>query len=268
MDNLDIVESDLVSGTSSPNDQDIHTAEDITDEGGDESIQKVINDLERLCHLLTLDKQSRKGTNSPLFGARLSHGADLMVQSASGSGLFPVHRVWLAARSPVLCELLSSTRTIQDPGSAISLRLAHPKSALTSPLTRLIFTGCHAMSILILLTYLYTDELLSVWDHRVAVTLEQQLRDLKIKPGLVKLELQALARLLNLPKLAEAAQSPAKRTPVPSMVFDMQRLLDNAQKQGLTHSPLRPDVILQLKDKSTLPFCCPPRSLFIFCWSI
>jgi hypothetical protein len=108
------------------------------------------------------------------------------------------------------------------------------------------------MSILILLTYLYTDELLSVWDHRVAVTLEQQLRDLKIKPGLVKLELQALARLLNLPKLAEAAQSPAKRTPVPSMVFDMQRLLDNAQKQGLTHSPLRPDVILQLKDKEVL----------------
>jgi hypothetical protein len=113
------------------------------------------------------------------------------------------------------------------------------------------------MSILILLTYLYSDELLSLWDHRIDITLKQQLLELNIQPQQVRLELQALARILDLPKLAEAVQSPGKRIPAPSVAIDMQRLAWTAEKQGINdmhsvRSPLCPDVIIQLRDREVL----------------
>jgi hypothetical protein len=116
------------------------------------------------------------------------------------------------------------------------------------------------LSILILLTYLYSDELLSVWDQRIAIALERQLRDLRFQPAQVKLELQALARILDLSKLAEAVQSPAKRIPPSSLVLDLQHLTQTAENQGITQirtrrslqSPLYPDVIIQLRDKDVL----------------
>jgi len=101
---------------------------------------------------------------------------------------------------------------------------------------------------------------LSIWDPRIAIALEQQLQDLKFQPAQVRLELQALALILDLPKLAEVVQSPAKRIPSPSLVLDLQRLARVTEKQGiaeirargLTRSPLCPDVIIQLSDRDVL----------------
>jgi hypothetical protein len=229
------------------------------DEGEDSTMQNDIRNLERLCMLLALNKESLKGPQGHhLFDCiPLTHGADLVVQSPSGSE-FPVHRVWLAARSQVLCEVLSRTKTIRDAGSKISLRLAHTNPHSSLPL--LVFGGCSSMSILILLFYLYSDELLSIWDQRIAIALEPQLQDLKFQPAQVRLELQALALILDLPKLAEVVQSPAKRIPSPSLVLDLQRLAQMTEKQGiaqirardLTRSPLCPDVIIQLSDRDVL----------------
>jgi len=103
---------------------------------------------------------------------------------------------------------------------------------------------------------LYSDELLSIWDTRIAIALEPYLRDLKIKPAQVKLELQELARILELPQLVEAVQSPAKRIPIPSIALDLQRLFRTTEQPGvglkmagiLAQSPLFPDVIIQLRD--------------------
>lgn len=246
-----------LSGFSSPTQP---TPLEIYDEGEDLSIQTDIRNLERLCLLLGLDTQARKGPKGRLLfdGVPLAYGADLMVQSPSGSE-FPVHRVWLAARSPILCEILSRMKTLQDTESEISLRLAHSHRSTSSiqALPRLSFGGCNSMSILILLTYLYSDELLSLWDHRIDITLKQQLLELNIQPQQVRLELQALARILDLPKLAEAVQSPGKRIPAPSVAIDMQRLAWTAEKQGINdmhsvRSPLCPDVIIQLRDREVL----------------
>ena len=116
------------------------------------------------------------------------------------------------------------------------------------------------MLILIFLTYLYSDELLSLWDNRINLALETHLRDLKVKPAQVKLELQILARLLDLPKLAEAVQSPAKCVPAPSIALDLERLFQTTEQQGIAlmkarssgRNPLCPDVIIQLKDREVL----------------
>jgi inhibitor of Bruton tyrosine kinase len=232
------------------------------DEGEDSTMQNDIRNLQRLCLLLTLDKESLKGPQGHhLFDCiPLTHGADLMVQSPSGSE-FPVHRVWLAARSQVLCEVLSRTKTIHNAGSSkISLRFAHTNPSSTSSLPRLVFAGCSSMSILILLFYLYSDELLSIWDQRIAIALEQQLQDLKVQPAQVRLELQTLALILDLPKLAEVVQSPAKRMPSPSLVLDLQHLAQMTEKQGLAQirarglmrTPLGPDVIIRLSDRDVL----------------
>lgn len=233
------------------------------DEPEGSPIQKDITDLQRLLRLLSLDRQSRKGSSGqPLFhGVRLAHGGDIMVQTSSGSE-FPTHRVWLAARCPVLRDILEGRKTIQDETSKISIhiaRVANSKPAHSS-LARLEFGGCSAMSVLILLTYFYSDELLSIWDNRVIITLERRLRDLKIKPAQVKLELHALARVLELPKLMEAVQAPGKRSPMVSMAADMQGLSTSAQHydmgqimvRGLAQSALRPDMVIQLRDKEFL----------------
>jgi inhibitor of Bruton tyrosine kinase len=232
------------------------------DEEEDSSIQKDIDNLQQLCFLLNLDKRSRKGPQGRLLfdGVHLTHGADLMVQSPPDSE-FPAHRVWLAARSPVLCEVLSGSKTVKDKESKISIRLAHVNKhpTSTSSLPRLIFSGCNSLSILLLLTYLYSDELLSVWDQRIAVALGYQLQDLKIQVNLVKLELQALARILDLPHLVEATHSSGKCIPASSLALDLCRLVQATEEYGITQiktrgprSPMCPDVVIQLRDKEVL----------------
>lgn len=219
-------------------------------------IRKDVVGLMRLCEVLVREKQSRQGAHgrSMFEEIHLSHGADVMVQVQS-TIQFPAHRVVLAARSVVLHEVLSRSKVVQDQESNISIRFLHAKHPTTTapPFPRLAFAGCQAISVLILLTFLYSDELMAIWDPRVAVGLEQQLRDAKIKPALIKLELQAFARLLDLPHLATSLASPAKHAPAPSIVRDMDHLFTEAQIgtgfPASGRSPVAPDVILMLGDR-------------------
>jgi hypothetical protein len=242
---------------------------------GDVTVQQDIKGLLHLCDLLAHEKESRRGPNGHLLfeGIPLPNGADVMVHVQSGAA-FPVHRVMLAARSSVLCAILAGSKVIQDQQSNISIRLLHGKNLPSTTLTRLAFTGCHAMSVLILLRYLYSDELLASWDPRLIMALEQPFRDAKVKPAQVKLDLQALARILNLHLLAQALESPSKRTPAPSIVRDMNHLFHESQAAKSPGSPtsrnfpLAPDVILQLTDKEV--YChstiLRARSVFFACF--
>jgi hypothetical protein len=178
-----------------------------------------------------------------------------MVQTQAGIDI-PVHRVLLAARSSVLYEIFSGSKVVHDRDSKIFVKLLHVKHASpTTPLPRLLFAGCHVMAVLILLTYLYSDELPAIWDRRVFVALEQEFRAWKVKPTQIKLELEILARMLDLPSLAQALQPPAICDPPPSLLRDLAQLFCEAQSQyvtvspeGLATPPLHPDVVLQLAD--------------------
>ena len=223
----------------------------------DPSVEQDIRHLERLCKVLILDQQRRgKPNGHGLFdGDRFAHGADVLVQGASGIEV-PTHRVWLAARSSVLLDLFSATKCVQDSVSKISIRLSDAKE----PLPRLVFAGCQSLSILIILFFLYSDQFLCLWDPRVATALDEPLRNLTVKTHQVQFEVQSLARILNLPMLADAAQFPTKRTVQPTIPADMHRLASDMQQSGLAlmranemaESPLRPDTIIQLRDRDYL----------------
>ena len=223
----------------------------------DSSVEQDIRYLETLCKVLILDHRRRQEPNGRgLFnGVQFAHGADLLVQSGSGMEV-PAHRVWLAARSSVLLGLFSATRGVQDPESKISIRLSDAEG----PLPRLVFAGCQSLSILVILVFLYSDQLLCLWDPRVVTSLSEPLRDLAVKIPQLQFEVQSLARILNLPGLADAAQYPAKRAVQPTIPADMLRLASNTQQNGLAlmrangrvQSPLRPDTIIQLRDRDYL----------------
>ncbi|KZP19714.1 hypothetical protein FIBSPDRAFT_1024492 [Athelia psychrophila] len=217
-------------------------------------IQQDVAELQGLLRILSLDRKARDEGQSLYGDFRLAHGADIMIQSASGSR-FPAHRVWLAARCPVLRDVLDRKATLEGGGLTVSLRTTGGH-----PLDSLVFAGCSSLPLLILLAYFYTDDLLSVWDPRVMVALGPHLRALEVKPGQVKLELEALAKLLELPKLALAVQAPGKCSPAPSMQADLERLSADSQKHGMSQIIARglvsialcPDVIIQLRDREFL----------------
>jgi inhibitor of Bruton tyrosine kinase len=227
------------------------------DEDEDTSVRNDTFLIRRLYSFLR-DKDQR----DTFHGTHLPYGADLILQLPSGLSI-PVHRVILAARAPVFCDVLSGVQSIRSQDATISIRLVHVKR---SPATRtpiyIACTGCHAVSILLLLTYLYSDEIPALWDRLVSSAFHQESKALGVDPIQIKVELQALARVLKLPLLSRALESPAKRSPLPSLVADMARLFDLAQNRtpgnfpatinGFGKTPLYPDVILQLSDKDML----------------
>jgi len=75
---------------------------------------------------------------------------------------------------------------------------------------RLESSGCHPLSVLVLLRYLYSDGPLVVWDRRISVRVFKQLTVVDANPVWVKAELQAFAKILGLPTLALALEAPGK----------------------------------------------------------
>lgn len=233
------------------------------DEDGDNvGIQRDLDGLHALFNFLQRDKESRsRPGHHGLFDGLRPHGADLNVQAQSWT--FPVHSVLVSARSPILGDILSGSKPIQDSMSGISIRFAPASSKITSCLA---FSGCHGMTILILLYYIYSDELISIWDRRVATVLERELKEFKINTAQVKTELQALARILILPLLTPALGSPAKRAPEASMVHDMTELFHKAQVHTTSSLsfPRAPDVVLQLSDKEVFCYSVVLRARSVF----
>lgn len=222
----------------------------LDDEADDLGILNDIRKLRQLLDVLVIQKKARQEPLTFPGTRRLPHGADVVIHGTSGT-LFPAHRIVLGIRSFVLFEILNSSRVAKDIGSGISLRLLDSKSKVNGKEpTKLSIVGCHPISILILLDYIYSDDLLAIWDSRISAVLSGQSQKMKIQPAQIKLELRSLATLLDLPFLLQALESPVKRAPVPSMVSAMERLFETAQKLDYTEQALlSPDVIVQLADK-------------------
>lgn len=220
-------------------------------------MDEVKGDILQLRHLCELVDQEKKGRKDYPKDKRLPFDADMMVFSQSEAA-FPAHRVILAARSHVLCSVLEGERVAKDDKENISIRFVPSKGKHTSALRpfpsistcgKLMISGCHTLTILVFLTYLYSDELLAVWDPRIKMQLQKEYLQVKVKHDQVKAELQALARMLELPLLSDALELSIKRVPMPSVARDVGKLWLDAQYCENRESPLAPDVLLQLADR-------------------
>lgn len=212
------------------------------DEGDDFPILKDIRDIKRLCRLLALDRRIQKQSDGRgLFAdAHVVHGADLMVQVHKFE--IPVHAVILAARASQLAPVIDGKTSVQDKASNISIKVSVTKAG-----KKLNIAGCQPMSVLVLVSYLYSDELYALWDGRVAHSLKREFASLNLAPQQIKQELQALARILELSSLSQALEAPSKRAPVPTIERDMQRLYETANVTPA--SAVKADVVLILADK-------------------
>ncbi|KAL1759711.1 hypothetical protein FB107DRAFT_204512 [Schizophyllum commune] len=241
--------------------------EDEEDDGG------IVHDLYVLRDVFK-DEHGREGDKSedaqPQRRASMPRGADMLMRLPNGDA-YPVHGVVLAARSTVLRDIISSSKSVSSAdlnGLHVGYVEGKPKSATresSTPATResstpaLEIRGCHALTVLILLRYLYTDDLLAVWDPRIATGLGRSIATglgrmdgLGLDLGVVKPQLRALAQLLGLPELARAMESPAKRVPEASLASDLRALYapaDGLRSSKETSAFPRPDVVLQFKDR-------------------
>ena len=177
-------------------------------------------------------------------------GADVAIRVQKGPEI-SVHRCILVARSSVLACLLSGqTMVVQDVLSNVVIKVLPGCSETYPRTTSLSITGCHAISVLILLYYLYSDEVLAVWDPRVSRDVVDRIRVYgKINPHEIRSELKILARILDLLLLVPSLQVVTKLAPEKSSVKDLTRAFAAMQDQA-GQGMHKPDVVLELADKT------------------
>ena len=176
--------------------------------------------------------------------------ADIAIRVQNGPEV-PVHRCILVARSSVLACLLSGqTKVIRDVPSNVVIKVPPGRSKTHPRMTPLSITGCHAISVLMLLYYLYSDEVLAVWDPRVSQDIVDRMRFYgKVNPHEVRSELKVLARVLDLPFFVPSLQVVARLAPEQSLTKDFTRAFVAMQAQA-KHEIHKPDVVLELADKT------------------
>ncbi|KAI0683880.1 hypothetical protein BC835DRAFT_1422860 [Cytidiella melzeri] len=262
--------------TAGPEETDVGEQEDSA------SIEKDRRDLKILCRVLQAHKAARDtGSDDGPFEEQESsahhslnrHGADLLIHVQSGTQptiKIPAHCVVLAARSAVLSEVLGGRRTVDYRIGSVAIKMSlvvkqvkqtqtPPPSVPSSSGTgcpppaapwkyprRLSLEGCHPLTTLILLVYLYTDEMLAIWDWRVAGSLKSFVASLGIDVQRVKSELQACALAFQLPFLGSALEAAFKRDVVRSLERDFLAL--GPAREGLTATATATDVLLVLAD--------------------
>lgn len=181
---------------------------------------------------------------------RLPQGSDCLI--SVGNISFPAHRVILAARCSVFNSLFAG-ETLSKEGwkGSLDIHMGPPRPGPgrgVLKITILTITGIQPLSLLILLHYLYSDEVLAIWDRRISVGLMQQTSNLNVDVAMIKADLVALADALDLKQLSEALQAPVKRAPLPTLSADLTALLSVSQVEEQRPSGLAPDVVLELKD--------------------
>jgi hypothetical protein len=181
-------------------------------------------------------------------GTYKAPGTDIAIRVQKGPEV-PAHRFILVARSSVLASLLpGQTRVVQDKPSNVVIKVLPGRSETYPRATSLSITGCHAISVLILLYYIYSDEVLAVWDPRVPRDVVDRMRVYgKINPHEVRSELKVLARILDLPLFETSLQVVTKLAPEQSIVKDFSYAFATMQDPA-RQEVYKPDVVLELAD--------------------
>ncbi|KAG7098474.1 hypothetical protein E1B28_000418 [Marasmius oreades] len=262
---------------------DVERNEERGDEGDVDEDKEVNRDVASLIRLWSLlaDLADKRCEIHGYFGEVLPYGADVMVSISLAKPLrakkgknksavirefiqLPAHRPLLAARSKALCTILSSPTSRNDVGHSVRT-VSSPSAYMTERgvSSRVLeFTGFHPLTVLVLLEYLYTDNLICTWDPRISsagFVITQKggkvpsgiLTELNVNPSLglqIKAELQVLSQLLELPEMSRAMESVVKRWVVPTLKRDLARVYREAQN-GPIQDITKPDVAFLLADK-------------------
>ena len=203
----------------------------VDDEEEDESNSSIAKDLAmatRLCAILRRWRDD--GTDSLFSWSEPLLGSDVHLKV--GDLAIPAHRTILCQRSAILERVLAG-RSI--PGVKFDVQSR-----------TLEMDACHPIVALLLLHYIYTDDVAAVWDARVSRALQGAFPDLGLRVGEIKSDLLSLAKSLDLQPLVTVLGSTAK-VPIPtkSLSKDLQAFFT----QTYTANSPDCDVTLILADK-------------------
>ncbi|KAG8892824.1 hypothetical protein FRB99_002421, partial [Tulasnella sp. 403] len=202
----------------------------------------------RLAHL---PYARRAGELADLALALSDRGADVLVCSQPFE--IPAHACILAARSEVLRRVLKGAKvTTGQIGVSLIAPLLQSGGTVPDslPVGRLHIEGCHPLTTLLLLQYLYTDDVAAIWDRLVWFITDATLQAAGTSPVAVKSQLIALAHLLGLPRLARAAENGFKAAIPTSLQADLVKMYERAQESPEPVSVGGPDVVLEIADRS------------------
>ncbi|KAH0836900.1 hypothetical protein J3R83DRAFT_8715 [Lanmaoa asiatica] len=204
--------------------------------GADDDLEdsSILDDISEVAKLMTVLSNQVNQVVSSTKGSK--HGADLAVRIGTIFEI-PAHRVVLAARCMPLREILGGG-VLHDKSSKVSVMFTPQvlDASLVHPVLH--FVGITPLSLLILLHYLYADEVLAVWDLRIGSLFEAQFSSMDLSATQVKADLTTLAQLLYLPHLTSVLQ----------WLFDQAQLLGSSRR-NVHKDPLAPDVALHLADR-------------------
>lgn len=151
-------------------------------------------------------------------------GSDILLVPEDAAYKIPVHSTILLARSPVLKRILSGSATVSG------LKYS------TSGTPTLAVPKCHHVTLLLLLHYIYSDNLPAMLDGRVYRRIRAQFPDLVFDPSIIKTEISQLADILELSSLSQALRAFGKISPETSLA---------SATLDLFHTSTRYDVILK-----------------------
>lgn len=171
-----------------------------------------------------------------------AHGADTIIRCGVD---IPVHRIILESRCTVMQGAFHG-KTVESGPISISLA-AHG---------RLEVVGCHPLAMLVVLHYLYSDNVPAFWDRRVGGIVSELMTHAGTSIPTLKAETETLARMLCLDTLLSVLALASQRMPSPTLGKDMSILFAEAQTAlSQTHdsrssATLGYDMVLELSDRN------------------
>lgn len=207
------------------------------DEEDDESTNSVAKDTSIALKMCTILSRWRTGEGDSLFAwsdPLLSSDCHLVIQGLA----IPVHSAILSMRAVKIAQLLAGEYT----SNVLSLG-----SYGTSPAIKV--EACHPLVGLLFIQYLYSDDVATIWDARVARIIQDKYPAEKIPLGDIKSDLKALAEELDLSPLSSVLSYAAKQ-PLPhhTLSSDMQAFFNTTYT--IPAGPESPcDVTILLSDR-------------------
>lgn len=204
-----------------------HKADEEEDEDeGSNSVHRDLASAHRLCTILRRWRNDEMDTlfawSAPLVGSD--------VQLVVGDIAIPAHRTILAMRVPALGKVFKGEKVAR-------IKLAG---------TRIILDVCHPLVALLLLQYIYSDDVAAVWDARVARAIQSKFVDLKLPIGDIKSDLKSLADTLSLTPLSTILESAGKvQMPKRTLPLNLQTFFTSTNAQSTPSC----DVIIRLAEK-------------------
>lgn len=209
------------------------TGEPEDDDDIDARIRRDVTVVQHLCSVLEKLRAPKSDEDEESSQPVNNHGPDVLLHVSGNNVDIPAHLVVLLARCPALRTVLSGT-PVRDSVGGISIKRSAPGPA------RITLSGVQPLTVLVLLEYAYTDEVILAWEPRVALATEASFKKLKVRATQLRGEMQALARALGMEEL-ERSLSRVFPSPAPLLASSISGAMKELSDVA--------DIVLELKDR-------------------